>query len=84
MSLTDIKNQLDNATDEAEEAGNVAKEKAIARDELRDKYDEARVADMDETVVKEAQELGINPKNFETTEHLQEAIDLQKKNAEEE
>lgn len=54
---------------------------AIAREEdaLQDELDTLRVSKMDSGVVDEAMKLGINPKNFEDTDHLKEAIKLAKK-----
>ena len=51
----------------------------IEREAIVDRIDVLKVEEMDQNVVDEAQRLGINPKNFDTTEHLQEGIELFKK-----
>lgn len=49
------------------------------RDTLQNELDTLRVSEMDKSVVDEAMKLGVNPKNFEDTDHLKEAIKLAKK-----
>lgn len=68
MSLEDQKAQV-------EAAGLAFEQAAIERNKAVDAYDTARVEAMDEEVIGEAESLGINPRNFEDTAHLQVAID---------
>lgn len=69
---------------------NVAEKQAVfekAAQELstaKDAYTAAKVAEMDPATVQQAHELGINPENFENTEHLQGAIDIRQAEIEKE
>ena len=66
-NIDKIQEELDKQIAIREEAG----EKA---EKLRDELDSARVSSFDKKVVDRAKELGINPRNFETEEQLNEAI----------
>lgn len=60
--------------EEQKQAAQKATDDAIKAAELREQtvndYDEARVAAMEPDLVQRAHAVGVNPKNFEDTEHL--------------
>lgn len=70
---------LDQLKHNVEVAQKAAEEATTRRDQAIDEYDTARVEAMDPKVVQEAQDLGINPRNFETEDELQARIDITKR-----
>jgi hypothetical protein len=66
--VTELQKQIEEKRAEAEKASQEA-------ERLQDQLDTARVESFSETSVKEAEELGINPRNFDTEDNLRLAID---------
>lgn len=66
--------KLESARAAVEEADQAVADAAAAREKAVDDFDTLRVESMDVAVVEEAKALNINPRNFEDTRHLKEAI----------